>query len=72
VVQSLDQQTILAYIPHAIEVQMFNPQQYNYVGQWLNPRNNEYSKASLNNLGGKISATPPEADGDFVLILRRS
>jgi len=72
VVRSLDQQTILAYIPHATEVQLFNPQQYNYMGQWFNPRNNEYSKASLKISDGKIRATPPETDGDFVLILRRS
>lgn len=69
-VRSLDQRTILVYIPKAATVQIYNPQNIKYRGEWFNPRTNAYTKADIKRERGVIKAQSPE-EGDFVLTLRK-
>lgn len=70
VLKSLDQETILVYIPHPETVRLYAPMGERYEGQWFDPAKNEYSEADLRMMDGKIEATSA-GDGDVVLILRK-
>ncbi|MEQ9443569.1 MAG: DUF4038 domain-containing protein [Cyclobacteriaceae bacterium] len=70
VVRSLDQQTIMAYVPHAATVRLYNEDHATYEGEWFNPSKNSTAKATVKSTAGVLEATSPE-EADLVLVLRR-
>lgn len=69
VVQNDNASLVLAYVPQRLLVQLHNPRQLKYRGQWFNPATAEYTEADLTVKGGALSTTSPQ-DQDFVLVLR--
>jgi hypothetical protein len=70
VVQSLDRQTLMAYIPKASTLKLYNPDHAKYDASWFNPSDNTTTTAELTVATGQLSATPP-SDTDYILILKR-
>lgn len=68
VVQSVDQQTILAYLPvqYEVGIRVGNKK---YRARWFDPVNNSFSVAQLSVEKGILRTTPP-AESDWVLELR--
>ena len=70
VVKSLDESTILAYIPKGSEVKIVNPGYIDYQGRWYNPRTNQYSMANIENTSGLMTAKCPD-EKDWILVLEQ-
>ena len=64
-----DYQQVLVYTPQPAEVQIYNPMNIDYSGQWFNPRENTYHDATLILHSHHVSATTP-GEGDWVLMLK--
>ena len=62
--------SILAYVPMASTVKIFNPFGYSYSGKWFDPSKNEYYKAQVENDSGLIRVVS-EANSDLVLLLNK-
>ena len=80
VVRSDDRSTVMAYVPQAATVKLFNPSGIAYEGQWFDATTNKYSSAKLSDENGFLEATTPgdaspgvasPGSGDRVLVLRR-
>lgn len=61
---------IVAYLPIQTTIQLFNPLDFSYEGEWFNPVKNKYSKAQVIQKTGTIEITLPE-NSDMVLVLRK-
>ncbi len=70
VVQSLDREKILAYIPKGTDVQLYNSSNTKYQAEWFNPRTNEHVSTTVSYEGGIISCSTPD-ENDWVLSLEK-
>jgi len=68
VVKSIDNETILAYIPAKLTIGIRKPLPAEYNVRWFNPKTNVYTSGNLSDNGKVITISSPE-DGDMVLIL---
>ena len=68
--RSDDHQTIMAYVPTQTMVQLYNPQNSSYQGQWYDPVTNQTSEAKLTTKPGIIEAASPQ-NSDMVLVLKK-
>lgn len=70
VVKSPDDKTIIAYIPEKSEVELFNPQGFNYSARWFNPVTNEYSEAKIEMKDHSIHFTH-NFENDMLIVLKK-
>lgn len=70
VVQDDSASLVLAYVPQKLTVQLYNPFQLQYRGQWFDPSTAKYTEAELIDEGGQLSVTSP-VEGDLVLVLKK-
>jgi hypothetical protein len=66
-----DGKTIVAYLPEAIPVRLFNLDQKIFDGQWFNPKTNQIAKAKIETKKGILEIIPPSGSEDLVLVLKR-
>lgn len=67
--KSVDNEFVIAYIPHPSTITLYSNPNLEYTGQWFNPRINKYSDASITKTLGTIQATSPD-DGDYLQLLK--
>jgi len=70
VMKTNDNDIIMAYMPVKSTVNLFNPLDNRYSGQWFNPVTNSFSEALVTEKNGILESTSPE-DSDMVLILEK-
>ncbi|MEX2234833.1 MAG: DUF4038 domain-containing protein [Cyclobacteriaceae bacterium] len=70
--QTDDQKTIVAYLPSAREISIYNPWDNKYEGEWFDPAGNKTFKASLTNESGILMVARPSGKNDHVLILQKT
>jgi len=72
VVKSPDDATILVYIPEKTDVELYNPQGYEYSAQWFNPVTNEYFDAEINQYSfDKIEKSDEETGVQTILTIQK-
>jgi hypothetical protein len=69
VVQNDSASLVLAYVPQATPVALYNPRQIKYYGRWFDPSSAEYAEAELTLQKGVLRAVPPQPR-DLVLVLQ--
>ena len=69
-VQTDDASLMLAYVPQAVTVALYNPQHLAYQGQWFDPATAKYTEAEVTTESGVLRVTSP-GKGDSVLVLRK-
>ncbi|WKN42959.1 apiosidase-like domain-containing protein [Tunicatimonas pelagia] len=70
VVQSIDKNTVMAYIPHASTLKLYNPSNAEYEATWFNPSDNSTVDAQLKTSTGMIEAASP-SETDYILVLQK-
>jgi len=70
VVKSLDNNTILLYLPVKLQVKIRKPLDTTYNVRWFDPVRNEYSNGKAVDDGTIITVTSPH-EGDMLLILEK-
>ncbi len=71
VVQSLDKELIMAYVPRGDTIMLYHLQNQDYQAQWFNPRKNNFMETSTQIVDGIITAQTPNNE-DWILILQKS
>ena len=67
--QSGDRSTIVVYSPKPGEIELYNPDGYEYVAQWFDPAEGTYAPGRIDTENGIIRVTHA-ADTDMVLLLK--
>ncbi len=70
VLRSDDRALLMAYVPRATAVKLYNSEHVSWQGQWFDPVKKTYAPATLSEKEGVLEAASPGA-GDRVLVLRR-
>ena len=68
VVKSVDNKTILAYLPVRLTIEIRKPVDARFTVKWFDPVNNKYSGGTLEDSGTVLRITSP-VEGDQVMIL---
>jgi hypothetical protein len=66
-----DGTTLVAYLPNAAPVRLYNLTSTSYTAQWFNPVSNHSTSGGVQTSQGVLTATPPAGGDDWVLVLRR-
>jgi hypothetical protein len=66
-----DGTTIVAYLPQAMPLKLYNLHQEAFEGEWFNPVTSQRSKAKVIYEKGFLKISPEKQEGDMVLVLKR-